>query len=147
MTWASLEKDENILLFNRSGSKDIPVYASPFCWTDFVGQARRYSLHAGLRTRTTTGKQSLAACFACLDAALNARALEQDPEAEGWVERLQKVDQVEAEQLSRIHGKLIALGFLKFELGNRHAGVQYKITRSGQRALNSITQKSHPDAA
>ena len=39
------------------------------------------------------------------------------------------------EQLSAIHGKLIALGMLKFEIGSRADGVQYQLTTLGRQAL------------
>jgi len=70
-----------------------------------------------------------------------------NPEHVGWVERLQDVPHVEQEHLARIHGKLIALGFLKFELGDRHAGVQYQLSQAGKRALNSLAPTLQADAA
>lgn len=55
-----------------------------------------------------------------------------------WVVRLAEVADVEPEALTKIHGKLIALGFLKFQLKNRSSGVSYRVTRQGKQVLNSL---------
>ena len=52
-----------------------------------------------------------------------------------WSPRIVAVEGLEAEQLSVIHGKLIALGMLKFEIGSRADGVQYQVTSFGRQAL------------
>ena len=52
-----------------------------------------------------------------------------------WSPRITDVAELAAEQLSVIHGKLIALGMLKFEIGNRADGVQYQLTTLGRQAL------------
>jgi len=52
-----------------------------------------------------------------------------------WSPRITAVDGLVPEQLSVIHGKLIALGMLKFEIGNRADGVQYQLTPFGRQAL------------
>lgn len=52
-----------------------------------------------------------------------------------WSHRLVEVNGLAHEQLSTIHGKLIALGFLKFEIGDRLDGVQYQLTPLGRQAL------------
>ena len=52
-----------------------------------------------------------------------------------WSQRITAVDGLAPEQLSVIHGKLIALGMLKFEIGSRADGVQYQLTSLGRQAL------------
>ena len=52
-----------------------------------------------------------------------------------WCPRITAVEGLAAEQLSAFHGKLIALGMLKFEIGSRADGVQYQLTPFGRQAL------------
>ena len=66
---------------------------------------------------------------------LQQQAKEKDPTAESWIGRQVEVTGVEPGNLSAIHGKLIAFGFLKFDVGGRDVGVQYQITHQGRRAL------------
>lgn len=59
-----------------------------------------------------------------------------------WLPRHTEVEGVPVEQLSGIHGKLIALGFLKFELGNRTDGVRYRVSPFGRQALLAIEERT-----
>ena len=52
-----------------------------------------------------------------------------------WAPRIAEVEGVAADQVASIHGKLIALGLLKFEIGSRAEGVQYQVTSLGRQAL------------
>jgi hypothetical protein len=52
-----------------------------------------------------------------------------------WSARIIEVPGLASEQLSAVHGKLIALGMLKFEIGSRADGVQYQLTTLGRQAL------------
>ncbi|MBI3863888.1 MAG: hypothetical protein HY290_18515 [Planctomycetia bacterium] len=52
-----------------------------------------------------------------------------------WSRRVVDVEGVPADQISAIHGKLIALGMLKFEISSRTDGVQYQLTTLGRQAL------------
>lgn len=52
-----------------------------------------------------------------------------------WISRVTSVEMLPGDQLSVIHGKLIALGLLKFEINNRTDGVQYQVTSLGKQAL------------
>lgn len=52
-----------------------------------------------------------------------------------WSPRITTVAELAAEQMSVIHGKLIALGMLKFEISSRADGVHYQITTLGRQAL------------
>lgn len=65
-------------------------------------------------------------------------ALEANPDQTPWIPRLREVEGVKDEQLARIHGKLIALGFLKFELAGRNDGVVYQLTQEGKRAVGDV---------
>jgi len=60
-----------------------------------------------------------------------------DEEAvDSWLERVRDVDGVDRAELSRIHGKLIALGLLKFQLEGRTCGVRYQLSASGKHLLS-----------
>jgi len=59
-------------------------------------------------------------------------------EFDGWLPRLQSVEGVE--DLSRIHGRLIAWVFLTFRLVGRTAGIQYQISPAGKQALARHTE-------
>ena len=66
---------------------------------------------------------------------LAAYAAAQAAAPTGWVPRIPEVEGLVAEQLSPIHGKLIALGFLKFEIAPQAQGVQYQLLPAGKQAL------------
>ena len=68
--------------------------------------------------------------------ALGQQAKSLDPEHDGWVPRVSSVEGLEEDHLPRIHGKLIALGMLKFQLAGRTAGVCYQISRDGLLAID-----------
>ena len=57
-------------------------------------------------------------------------------EHEGWLTRLNEIDGVADEDLSAVHGSLIALGFLKFRLAGRTSGMQYQLSSFAARMLN-----------
>ena len=73
-------------------------------------------------------------------------ALIENPEFDKWLPRVRFVPEVEKTELSAIHGKLIALGFLKFELASQNAGMLYQLTSAGKRAIKSL-EKSESNAA
>ena len=60
----------------------------------------------------------------------------QNPKFDGWLTRLQEVEGVEEPHLSRIHGQLIALSFLEFQLRGRTFGMLYRLSVSGKQALS-----------
>lgn len=53
---------------------------------------------------------------------------QQSQEFDGWIGRVHEVPGVEAVDLPGIHGKLIAFGFLKFDLAGRDGGIRYQLT-------------------
>ena len=42
------------------------------------------------------------------------------------------------ESLASLHGRLIALGWLGFDVGDRVTGIRYQLTRDGQRVLDGL---------
>jgi hypothetical protein len=64
-----------------------------------------------------------------------AAARQRDPERAGWVPRLTEIEGIDEADLPRIHGRLIAFGYLKFQLTGRNCGVAYQLSSQGRRAL------------
>ena len=54
---------------------------------------------------------------------------------DGWIARPVSIEGVEPDQLSPLHGKLIAFGLLDVDVDIRHAGVRYRLTTEGRDAL------------
>lgn len=54
--------------------------------------------------------------------------------AKGFRPRLKFVDGVRAENMARIHGKLIAHGLLQVEIASRTGGMLYQLTSLGRHA-------------
>ncbi|MCH8830780.1 MAG: hypothetical protein IID45_14480 [Planctomycetes bacterium] len=73
-----------------------------------------------------------------------------DPEHDGWITRQTSIPHVEESRLARIHGRLIAFGFLKFQLKGRTTGVQYQVSPTGnelmQKLNGSVSQETPEDA-
>lgn len=59
-----------------------------------------------------------------------------DHEAEecstGWVSRIALIEGVDVAQMSILHGRVIALGYLKFKLIDRQVGLRYRLTPAGK---------------
>lgn len=74
---------------------------------------------------------------------LQAQARERSPECDGWIPRVTEVETIDPAVLPSIHGKLIAFGFLKFDLSGRDAGMRYQLTPQGKQALigKSLTEE------
>ncbi len=78
-----------------------------------------------------------------------SRAVETDEgtSREKWFARLTHIDGVPDEKLAVIHGKLIALGWLQFQLRNGDEGVVYRVSPEGRWALDSFDgQQARSDA-
>ncbi len=56
-------------------------------------------------------------------------------EFSGWLERIDDLEGLTTEDLTRIHGQLIATGNLKFEISGRNVGLCYKISDRGRQSL------------
>ena len=54
--------------------------------------------------------------------------------ARGFRPRVREVDGVPADQMARVHGKLIAHGLLQVEIAGRTGGMLYQLTALGRRA-------------
>jgi hypothetical protein len=52
-----------------------------------------------------------------------------------WVPRIESIPDFDPALLSPVHGKLIALGLLKFDLDGKSGGIQYQLTPLGRNAL------------
>ena len=53
-----------------------------------------------------------------------------------WLARIAAVEGVAKDELSKIHGRLIAYGFLKCDLDERTAEVVYQLTLAGKQVLS-----------
>lgn len=60
-------------------------------------------------------------------------------EHDGWVPRIREMDGIEPAALSAIHGRLIALGYLNFDLAGRTDGLRYQLSRDGRHAIRSVS--------
>lgn len=68
---------------------------------------------------------------------------------DGWLDRIDSLPEFSADQLTRMHGQLIALGFLKFEIAGRSVGLRYQISPRGKQAIEralSATSDEDEDA-
>lgn len=55
----------------------------------------------------------------------------------GWFDRIREVAGVDPAILSQVHGRLIAHGLLKCEIGQRSSGLVYKLSTAGKTALKT----------
>ena len=53
-----------------------------------------------------------------------------------WMSRIAAIEGLAKDELSKIHGRLIAYGFLKCDLAERTAEVVYQLTLAGKQVLN-----------
>jgi hypothetical protein len=71
-------------------------------------------------------------------------AADSDPEFEAdashWIPRLTAVENVDPASLPSLHGRLIALGLLKFELFGRTGGMRYRLSTAGRQTLATATE-------
>lgn len=56
-------------------------------------------------------------------------------EFDGWLERIDQLSGVEVDELTALHGQLIASGMLKFEISGRSIGLKYQLSQQGKKAL------------
>ena len=56
-------------------------------------------------------------------------------EFDGWLERIDTLPDMDAELLTKLHGELIAKGFLKFQIAGRNIGLRYQISTGGKQAV------------
>lgn len=78
---------------------------------------------------------------------LQTKARQSLPEFDGWVPRVSEVPKVDPAHLSSVHGRLIALGFLKFDLTNREVGMRYQLSPLGRQAIGAATPEDLAELA
>jgi hypothetical protein len=66
-------------------------------------------------------------------------AIDEELASRGFRPRVREVAGVPAEQMARIHGKLIAHGLLQVEIAGRTGGMLYQLTNSGRRACLQLS--------
>jgi hypothetical protein len=74
-------------------------------------------------------------------------AKRQNPEFDGWLPRIGTLDGVEPAEIARLHGKLIALGYLRFQLHDRRTGVQYQVDLASTATLDGPAHGMERNAA
>lgn len=87
--------------------------------------------------RLSIGNVQLLHAYSVRAAALKAVSEDYD----GWVERIDELEELETEELTRLHGQLIALGHLKFEISGRNVGLRYQLSHRGKQVLDREQQK------
>jgi hypothetical protein len=94
-------------------------------------------------------RQVLLAYCEDIDVATTADAETAEFMARGFRPRLRSVDGVPADQMARVHGKLIAHGLLKVEIAGRTGGMLYQLTTAGRRACLRVAENAEesPEAA
>ncbi|MFY9252184.1 MAG: hypothetical protein WAO83_01925 [Fuerstiella sp.] len=60
---------------------------------------------------------------------------------DGWLERINELENFAKEDLTKLHGQLIALGFLQFEISSSNLGLRYQISTKGKQALEKALAK------
>lgn len=55
----------------------------------------------------------------------------------GWVSRIAQLEGVELARMSTLHGRVIALGYLKFQLIDRQIGLRYRLTPAGKQVVKA----------
>jgi hypothetical protein len=68
-----------------------------------------------------------------------------DPNRDAWQDRLMSLDGVDARELMKLHGLLIAMDWIELKVGHLSAGTNspvpacYRVTNAGLRALRQIS--------
>ena len=70
--------------------------------------------------------------------AIGLAELVDDVEMKEWLPRVVSLEGFDGERLSSLHGRLIALGWLGFDVGASVTGIRYQLTRDGQRVLDGL---------
>lgn len=69
----------------------------------------------------------------------------EDEQGTRWAQRIAELSDVDKQELSVIHGQLIALGWLTFQLEDRNSGLMYRITADGKKANELAKARSQQD--
>ena len=78
--------------------------------------------------------------------AAHEHARRHDPEHDGWTGRQTDHDGLSPEEQSEIHGRLIALGLIRFQIADRTAGMRYQVTGLGRSVLQAWQNEDGTDA-
>ncbi|MEP3481798.1 MAG: hypothetical protein ABJZ55_21325 [Fuerstiella sp.] len=92
---------------------------------------RTAMLSPTLQFDVTSEQQQLLHAYQAQAASLKVTSEEFD----GWLERIDELTGVEINQLTALHGQLIASGMLKFEISGRSVGLKYQLSQQGKKAL------------
>lgn len=85
-------------------------------------------------------RQVLLAYNEAFEASTTTDAETADFIARGFRPRIREVDGVPADQMARVHGKLIAHGLLQVEITGRTGGMLYQLTTLGRRACVQLAE-------
>ena len=103
-------------------------------WQRVLASYREKEL-AAAEAHATQSKQARTGAEPSEELLDNGEAATEHPKfTADWTPRLVSVAEIADADLSAIHGKLIAFGFLKFKLLNRSDGLGYQLTRLGKQA-------------
>ena len=69
-----------------------------------------------------------------------------------WLERIENpeeigAEEIEPEELSRLHGKLIAMGLLDYEVTAKGTGVRYQVSTLGRTSLMRVCAEEEAEQA
>jgi hypothetical protein len=103
------------------------------CWIPPVLRADTSGMRDFTLEELARHEQSQELLSAYYEKQLAAQRL--NTEHDGWVSRIQSLAEIADGQLPRVHGKLIALGLLQFQLAGRTGEGRYQVSPLGVRAL------------
>lgn len=93
--------------------------------------------------------QNLQVMLAYIERAKVAKAASPE-EFDGWLERIDRLPGCTSEELTQLHGQMIAMGFLKFEITGRSVGLRYQVSTRGKNAVERAVAQAErgelPDA-
>lgn len=91
-------------------------------------------IEENLRTEIASSRRERTAAIAESNSSPADEDAEPDSESSaiGWVPRLKSVEGIPDGRLGPLHGKLIALGLLKFQLTGRTSGIIYRLSPEGR---------------
>lgn len=124
------------------------------CLDEKAERARTAEAEAKEEAEVAERDNALEADEARADEATQSATVPFDVEkGDPWVDRICELDGVEPDRLCELHGKLIAAGFISFQIRNRTTGVEYRVANAGKQYLTrKLTQASeltaeHPDSS
>lgn len=103
---------------------------------------KRAMLSPTLQFDVTPTQQQLLHAYQAQAASLKVTTEEFD----GWLERIDELSGVDVDQLTGLHGQLIASGMLKFEISGRSVGLKYQLSQQGKKALEVTIDTDDQDS-